>query len=178
MFVICQFYCFFLFRDMDCWCVEFSRQFESGWDWKVQERHRWNSPADVYSSEEIARLRNKVTGIVSLICLYSYLKTLAWAEAPNCKLANWKSGQFCITGYFKSDWGLTRFFPSFSVPRNSCTFVADEHRPIHHYDDCVHTGWAKKVNPKCSAHNFVKYWPILKILSPLQSPENLQCVGY
>jgi len=36
-------------------------------------------------------------------------------------------------------------------------------------------GWAKKVNPKCSTHNFVKYWPILKILSLLQSPENLQC---
>ena len=29
------------------------------------------------------------------------------------------------------------------------------------------TGWAKKVNPKCSTHNFVKYWPILKILSLL-----------
>ena len=25
-----------------------------------------------------------------------------------------------------------------------------------------YTGWAKKVNPKCSTHNFVKYWPILK----------------
>jgi len=25
----------------------------------------------------------------------------------------------------------------------------------------------KKVNPKCSTHNFVKYWPILKILSLL-----------
>jgi len=23
-----------------------------------------------------------------------------------------------------------------------------------------YTGWAKKVNPKCSTHNFVKYWPI------------------
>jgi len=31
----------------------------------------------------------------------------------------------------------------------------------------VYTGWAKKVNPKCSTHNFVKYWPILKILSLL-----------
>ena len=40
------------------------------------------------------------------------------------------------------------------------------------------TGWAKKVNPKCSTHNFVKYWPILKILSLLQSPENLQCSGH
>ena len=29
------------------------------------------------------------------------------------------------------------------------------------------TGCAKKVNPKCSIHNFVKYWPILKILSLL-----------
>ena len=29
----------------------------------------------------------------------------------------------------------------------------------------VYAGWAKKVNPKCSTHNFVKYWPILKILS-------------
>jgi len=36
----------------------------------------------------------------------------------------------------------------------------------------------KKVNPKCSTHNFVKYWPILKILSLLQSPENLQCSGH
>ena len=35
-------------------------------------------------------------------------------------------------------------------------------------------GGPKNVNPKCSTHNFVKYWPILKILSPLQSPENLQ----
>jgi len=25
----------------------------------------------------------------------------------------------------------------------------------------------KKVNPKCSTHNFVKYWPIFKILSLL-----------
>jgi len=33
----------------------------------------------------------------------------------------------------------------------------------------------KKVNPKCSTHNFVKYWPIFKILSLLQSLENLQC---
>jgi len=40
------------------------------------------------------------------------------------------------------------------------------------------TGWVKKVNPKCSTHNFVKYWPILKILSPLQSPENLQRSGH
>ena len=24
------------------------------------------------------------------------------------------------------------------------------------------TGWAKEVNPKCSTHNFVKYWPIKK----------------
>jgi len=40
------------------------------------------------------------------------------------------------------------------------------------------TGWAKKVNPKCSTHNFVKYWPILKILSPLQSPQNLQRSGH
>jgi len=39
------------------------------------------------------------------------------------------------------------------------------------------TGWAKKVNPKCSTHNFVKYWPILKVLSPLQSPENLHLSG-
>jgi len=35
-----------------------------------------------------------------------------------------------------------------------------------------------KKNPKCSTYNFVKYWPILKILSPLQSPENLQCSGH
>ena len=28
-------------------------------------------------------------------------------------------------------------------------------------------GGPKKVNPKCSTHNFVKYWPILKILSLL-----------
>jgi len=41
-----------------------------------------------------------------------------------------------------------------------------------------YTGWAKKVNPKCSTYNFIKYWPILKILSPLQSPENLQCSGH
>jgi len=39
------------------------------------------------------------------------------------------------------------------------------------------TGWAKK-NPKCSTHNFVKYALILKILSPLQSPEKLQCSGH
>ena len=41
-----------------------------------------------------------------------------------------------------------------------------------------YTGWAKKVNPKYSTHNFVKYWPILKILSALQSPENLQCSSH
>jgi len=41
-----------------------------------------------------------------------------------------------------------------------------------------YTGCAKKVNPKCCTHNFVKYWPTLKILSPLQSPENLQCSGH
>jgi len=28
----------------------------------------------------------------------------------------------------------------------------------------TYTGWAKKVNPKWSTHNFVKYRPILKIL--------------
>ena len=31
------------------------------------------------------------------------------------------------------------------------------------------------MNPKCSIHNFVKYWPIFKILSLLQYLENLQC---
>ena len=31
------------------------------------------------------------------------------------------------------------------------------------------------MNPKSSTYNFVKYWPILKILSPLKSPENVQC---
>jgi len=36
----------------------------------------------------------------------------------------------------------------------------------------------KSEPPKCSTHNFVKYWPILKILSLLQSPENLQCSGH
>jgi len=51
-------------------------------------------------------------------------------------------------------------------------FDAVFHVRIHY------TEWAKKVNPKCSTHNFVKYWPILKILSPLQSPENLQCSGH
>jgi len=40
------------------------------------------------------------------------------------------------------------------------------------------TGWAKKVNPKCSTRNFVKYRPILKFLSPLQSPGNLQFIGH
>ena len=30
-----------------------------------------------------------------------------------------------------------------------------------------YTGWAKKVNHKCSTHNFVKYWLILTILSLL-----------
>ena len=29
----------------------------------------------------------------------------------------------------------------------------------------THTGWAKKVNPEYSTHNFVKYWPTFKILS-------------
>ena len=33
--------------------------------------------------------------------------------------------------------------------------------------DCRITGWSKKVNPKCSTHNFVKCLPILKILSLL-----------
>jgi len=41
-----------------------------------------------------------------------------------------------------------------------------------------YTGWTKKVNPKCSTHNVIKYWPILKILSLLQSPENLQRSGH
>ena len=39
-------------------------------------------------------------------------------------------------------------------------------------------GGPKKVNPKCSTHNFVIYWPILKTLPPLQSPENLQRSGH
>jgi len=30
----------------------------------------------------------------------------------------------------------------------------------------------QKVNPKCFTYNFVKYWPIFKILSLLQSPKN------
>ena len=50
---------------------------------------------------------------------------------------------------------------------------------LSHKPACRHLGnyrvGQKKVNPKCSTHNFVKYWPILKILSLLQSPENLQC---
>ena len=36
----------------------------------------------------------------------------------------------------------------------------------------------QKVNPKCSTNNFDKYCPILKVLSPLQSPENLQCSSH
>ena len=35
------------------------------------------------------------------------------------------------------------------------------------YDFVYLQGGPKKVNPKCSTHNFVKYWPILKILSLL-----------
>ena len=31
----------------------------------------------------------------------------------------------------------------------------------------IYTGWSKKVNPKCSKHNFIKYWPILIFFSLL-----------
>ena len=37
-----------------------------------------------------------------------------------------------------------------------------------------YTGWAKKSKPTLSTHNFVKYWPIFKILSLSRSPGNLQ----
>ena len=36
------------------------------------------------------------------------------------------------------------------------------------------TGWAKKSKHTLSTHNFVKYWPIFKILSLSHSPGNLQ----
>jgi len=45
---------------------------------------------------------------------------------------------------------ITKFFWSFIIP---------QYRHLQ--------GGPKKVNPKCSTHNFVKCWPILKILSLL-----------
>jgi len=39
-------------------------------------------------------------------------------------------------------------------------------------------GGPNKWTPNALHITFVKYWPILKILSPLQSPENLQCSGH
>ena len=45
---------------------------------------------------------------------------------------------------------------------------AHDNRPNNNDDyNGSYTGWAKKVNFKCSTHNFVKYWPIKKILSLL-----------
>jgi len=44
------------------------------------------------------------------------------------------------------------------------------------YGETAHdkyTVWAKKVNPKCAIHNFVKYWPILKILSLLYNLQKI-----
>ena len=38
----------------------------------------------------------------------------------------------------------------------------------------MRTGWAKKSKPTLSTHNFVKYWPIFKILSLSHCPGNLQ----
>jgi len=35
-------------------------------------------------------------------------------------------------------------------------------------------GWSKKSKPLYFTHNFVKYWPIFKIISLLHSPGNLQ----
>jgi len=55
----------------------------------------------------------------------------------------------------------------------SVTFGQSSYMHVKH----IQSG-PKKVNPKCSTHNFVKYWPILKILSLIQSPENLQCSGH
>jgi len=58
-------------------------------------------------------------------------------------------------------WILTGFITSLMM--NLGTDVTSDDEPRKRY-----TGWAKKkVNPKCSTHNFVKYWPILKILSLL-----------
>ena len=36
-----------------------------------------------------------------------------------------------------------------------------------------YTGWAKKMNPKCSTHNFVKYWPILKKFFNRYNPQKI-----
>jgi len=46
-------------------------------------------------------------------------------------------------------------------------------RPIFQRLLCKYRVGQTKVNPECSTHNFVKYWPIFTILSLLQSPENL-----
>jgi len=58
----------------------------------------------------------------------------------------------------------------------TCTEPADGLN-LNGAQSLCYTAWAKKVNPKCSTQNFVKYWPIFKILSLLQSAVNLQCNG-
>ena len=46
---------------------------------------------------------------------------------------------------------------------NNTNALWNWHNKWKHYESlCIYTGWAKKVNPKCSTHNFIKYWPILK----------------
>jgi len=69
---------------------------------------------------------------------------------------------------------LQKLFESLEIPR------PNEHTPTVYVHTCINLiivlnalkqqhiqGGPKKVNPKCSTHNFVKYWPILKILSLL-----------
>ena len=46
--------------------------------------------------------------------------------------------------------------------------------PFSSYSRMYRVG--QKVNPKCSTHNFVKYWSIFTILLLLQSPKNLHYV--
>jgi len=52
------------------------------------------------------------------------------------------------------------------------TQVVLEKRPSNVYSSST-TPWVKKTKHLTLAHNFTKYWPIFKILSPLDSVGNL-----
>jgi len=64
-------------------------------------------------------------------------------------------------------------------PSGMPKYRVDPRRPrLGLYTFITYAGYAKKWTPKCSTHNFVKYWAIFELFSLLQSLENLQCSSH
>jgi len=107
--------------------------------------------------------------ILSLLVTY-FLLVVQFADPSSSTSTTPALSTNCTTPTY--DWrALNTIHSSFVI---QCRMDNERHFILR----AVTYRMGQKMNPKCSTHNFFKYWPILKILSLLQSPENLQCSGH